>query len=191
LSDNEPAAQLSATYDHAQGWYAGAFVSTAESGYYQTQGVQAIGFGGYASRLPSGLTLEAGADYTTVTTTPRFDYPEVYAGFAFQNVSGRVYYSPRYFGQDSAAVYGELNLTHPVRDDVHLVAHIGVLGSHAKPGYGPSSGTAVDGAVGVSVLWNGFTVQASWIGINHASTAYAVTGTGNKNGVVASLSHAF
>jgi len=191
LSDNEPAAQLGITYDDAQGWYAGAFVSTAESAYYQTQGVQAIGFGGYAWRLSSGLTLEAGADYSVVTTSPRFDYPEIYAGFAFQNVSGRVYYSPRYFGQDSSAVYGELNLVQPLRDDVHLVAHVGVLGSHAKNLYGAPSGPVVDGAAGVSIVWNGFNLQVSWVGVNHASAAYAVTGVGNRNGVVASLSRSF
>ena len=191
LSDNEPAAQLGITYDDAQGWYAGAFVSTAESAYYQTQGVQAIGFGGYAWRLASGLTLEAGADYSVVTTSPRFDYPEIYAGFAFQNVSGRVYYSPRYFGQDSPAVYGELNLAQPLRDDVHFVAHVGVLGSHAKNLYSAPSGPVVDGAAGVSIVWNGFNLQVSWVGVNHASAAYVVTGVGNRNGVVASLTRSF
>lgn len=191
LSDNEPAAQLGINYDDAQGWYAGAFVSTAESAYYEKQGVQAIGFGGYAWRLPSGLTLEAGADYSVVTTSPRFDYPEIYAGFAFQNVSGRVYYSPRYFGQDSPAVYGELNLAQPLQDNVHLVAHVGVLGSHANGRYGAPSGPVVDGAAGVSLVWNGFNLQVSWVGVNHASAAYAVTGVGNRNGVVASLSRSF
>ena len=192
LSDNEPAAQAGVTYDDAQGWYAGAFVSTAESaGYHETHGVQAIGFGGYAWRLASGLTLEAGADYSVVTTSPRFDYTEVYAGFAFQNVSGRVYYSPRYFGQDSPAVYGELNLAQPLHDNVHLVAHVGVLGSHAKTLYGPPPGPVVDGAAGVSFTWNGFNLQVSWVGVNHVSAAYAATGVGNRNGVVASLSRSF
>src|SRR5262249_971049 len=99
LSDDRPAAQIGVNYDAPQGWYAGAFVSTARSEIYtyETQGIQAIGFGGYAWRTSSELSLEVGADYVAVTTTPRYDYPEVYTGFAFKNVSARVYYAPRYF----------------------------------------------------------------------------------------------
>src|SRR5205809_1401108 len=101
LSDNEPAAQLGVTYDDATGWYAGAFVSTTKSAAYDTRGAQLISFAGYAWRMPSGLSLDVGADYSVVTATPRYNYPEVYAGFAFQNVSARLYYAPRYFGQNS------------------------------------------------------------------------------------------
>ncbi|TMH32924.1 MAG: hypothetical protein E6H66_13225 [Betaproteobacteria bacterium] len=195
LSDNEPAFQLGLTYDDALGWYAGAFVSTVESALYETHGVQAIAFAGYAWRMTSGLTVEAGADYSVVTAAPRFDYTEIYAGFAFQNITGRVYYSPRYFGSDSPAVYGELNLAQPLQDNIQLLAHIGILGSSAKPSYympyPASSGAVIDGAVGIGMTWQSFNLQLSWVGVNHASSAYGVTGTGNRNGVVASLSYAF
>ena len=195
LSDNEPAGQVGVNYDSQQGVYAGAFVSTVEQATYETHGVQAIAFAGYAWRLPSGLSLEAGADYTVVTAAPRFDYPEVYAGFAFQNLSGRLYYSLRYFGQDSPAVYAELDLAQPLRDNVYLLAHVGFLASNAKspyPGpYGHTTSSTVDGAVGIGLTWEGFSLQLSWVGINQASPAYGVAGSVNRNGVVASLSRAF
>ena len=193
LSDNEPAVQLGLNYDDARGWYAGAFVSTVESSTYQSNGVQAIAFAGYAWPMASGLTVEVGADYSVVTAQPRFDYGEVYVGFTLQNITGRLYYSPRYFGEDYPAVYGELNLAQPLHDNILLLTHIGLLGSNAKSPYYPyqTSSAVVDGAIGVGVTWQGFNLQLSWVGVNHASGVYAATGTGNRNGVVVSISHSF
>ena len=48
------------------------------------------------------------------------------AGFAFENISGRLYYAPRYFGSDGGAVYGELNGAQRVFDRVRLLAHVGI-----------------------------------------------------------------
>jgi len=191
LSDNEPAAQLGVAYDDAQGFYAGAFVSTVESSTYGTTGVQAISFAGYAWRNASGLSLEVGADYSVVTAAPRFDYYEVYAGFAFENLSGRVYYSPRYFGQDSPAVYGELNAAPPLLENVRILAHVGILGSNAKPPYGQRSSPVIDFAAGAGIEWQGFNLQAAWAGVNQFGAAYQVTGTGRKTGPVVSISRSF
>ena len=191
LSDNDPAAQLGVTYDDPLGWYAGAFVSTIKSSAYGTTGVQAIGFGGYAWRMPSGLSLEAGADYSVVTASPRYDYPEVYVGFAYQNLTGRAYYSPRYLGQDYGAVYGELNFAPPLFDTVRLLAHVGVLDSEAKTIYGDRSPPVIDFAIGAGVDWQGFTLQLSWVGVNRYSPAYRVVGVGHRTGPVLSISHSF
>jgi uncharacterized protein (TIGR02001 family) len=191
LSDNEPAAQFAVTYDHATGWYAGAFVSTVKSPAYDTRGVQAISFAGYAWRMPSGLSLDAGADYSIVTAAPRYDYPEVYAGFAFQNVSGRVYYAPRYFGQSPGAVYGELNLAQPLLENVRVLVHVGALDSAANKYYDNPSGVLIDGAVGIGVDWQGFSLQASWVGVNHSSGAYAVNGIERRRGLVVAVSRSF
>ena len=191
LSDERPAAQLGLTYDAAEGWYGGAFVSTVKLEGYETRGVQAIGFAGHVWGMPSGLSLEVGADYAVVTATPHYDYAEVYAGFAFQNLSGRLYFSPRYFGQDAAAVYAELNLAQPLLDNVRLLGHVGVLNSASNKYYGNPSGPLIDGAVGVGVNWQGFTLQVSWAGVNHSSGAYATNGIEHRSGVVASLSRSF
>ena len=191
LSDDDPAAQVGVTYDDARGWYAGAFVSTVKSSAYGTTGVQAIGFGGYAWRMPSGLSLEAGADYSVVTASPRYDYPEAYVGFAYQNLTGRVYYSPRYLGLDSVAVYAELNFAPPLFDSVRLLAHVGVLGSDAKTIYGDRSPPVVDFAIGAGVDWQGFTLQLSWVGVNRYSPAYRVVGFSDRTGPVLSISHSF
>jgi uncharacterized protein (TIGR02001 family) len=191
LSDNEPAAQLGIAYDDPLGWYVGGFVSTVESSVYGTNGVQAIAYGGYAWRMPSGLSFEAGADYSVVTAAPRYDYPEVYVGFAYQNLSGRAYYSPRYLGQDSAAVYGELNLAQPVLEHARLLVHVGLLGSDSKTIYGTRSAPVFDFAIGGGVDWQGFNVQLSWVGVNRYSPAYRTTGVGHRTGPVLSVSRSF
>jgi uncharacterized protein (TIGR02001 family) len=191
LSDNEPAAQLGVNYDDETGWYAGAFVSTIKSAAYDTRGAQLISFAGYAWRMPSGLSVDIGADYSLVTAVPRYNYPEVYAGFAFQNVSGRLHYAPRYFGQNSAALYGELNLAQPLLENVRLLAHIGVLDSEANRYYENPSGALVDGAIGVGIDWQGFSMQVSWVGVNHSSGAYAINGIERRRGLVVALSRSF
>ena len=38
-----------------------------------------------------------------------YDYLEVYLGVTVENVSARLYYSNRYFGEDSGALYAEVN----------------------------------------------------------------------------------
>ncbi len=191
LSDNAAAFQLGVAYDDLQGWYAGTFASTVTSATYGTRGVQSISFAGYSWRMPSGLSLEAGADYSAVTATPRYNYSEAYAGFAFQNVSGRLYFSPRYFGQDSSAVYGELNVAQPWLEHVRVLVHVGVLGSNANKRYGNPPGPLVDAAAGLEIDWEGFRVQLSWVGVNHSSGAYAITGIERRSGAVVSLSRSF
>src|SRR5262249_39183515 len=150
-----------------------------------SRGVQAIAFGGYTWREPSALSLEAGADYVVVTAAPRYDYPEVYGGFAFQNVNGRLYYSPRYFGRDAAA-YAEVNVAHAVLEHVRLLAHAGVLGGPVTK-RGNSSGPVLDAAAGVALDWERFILQLSWAGLSRRGGAYAVAGAERRSGFVVSL----
>src|SRR5438309_9478652 len=126
LSRNRPAAQLAVAYDDASGWYGGAFASTVQL-FYPTRELQLVSFVGYARRMPSGLSWEAGADYSAVTGPLSYSYPEVYVGIPSENVSARLYYAPRYFGQESGAIYGELNASQPLLDRPRLLAHGGVL----------------------------------------------------------------
>src|SRR5262249_39527212 len=158
-------------------WYTGAFMSTVKTaGYRESRGVQAIAYAGYAWRKSSQLSFDAGADYVVVTAAPRYDYPEVHAGFSFQNVSGRLYYSPRYFGQDASAIYAEVNVAQPVLENMRLLAHVGALGGPASRRYGNTSDPLFDGAAGIAIDWRQLLLQVSWAGVSHRSGAYLVTG---------------
>ncbi len=195
LSGNKPAAQAGVNYDDASGWYVGAFASTARSAVDGRRGVQAIISTGYAARLPSGLSLEAGADYSVLSGISSYDYAEVFAGFAFSELSARLYYSPRYFGRDSKAAYAEVNIAHPLQDNVRVLAHAGALSADAdaRQGYTYSShtGPQFDAAAGVAFDWQGFNIQFTWVQVNHVSGAYALDATSRRRGAVLSVSRAF
>ena len=192
LSHNNPAAQLGVVYDDARGWYAGAFASTVQFAYSSSRELQTITFLGYAWRLPSGLSSEVGADYSAFTGGRGYNYPEVYWGIAYENLSGRLYYAPRYFTQDSDAIYGEVNGAQPLLDRVRLLVHAGVLRNSTENVY---TGRAVhhvfDARVGVGVDFDQFSVQLNWVGSSSANAVYPVTSTRGRNAAVLSLFRSF
>ena len=192
LSDSNPAAQLAIAYDDASGWYGGAFASNVELGYPSKQELQAVAFAGYARRLPSGLSFEAGADYSVITGSRNYDSAEVYVGVASDDVSARLYYAPLYFGQEPGVIYGEINASHRFLDWVRLLAHGGVLRNISDSIYGRHLDRYVfDASVGVVFDFDLFTAQLSWVGINTLSTPYPATSPSHKNGVVLVLSRSF
>ena len=191
LSRNRPAAQLAVAYDDASGWYGGAFASTVQL-FYPTRELQAVSFIGYASRGPSGLSWEVGADYSAVTGSGSYSYPEAYVGVASEKVSARLYYAPRYFGQDSGVIYGEINASQQLLDRVRLLAHGGALRNNSNDAYGQRPDHHVfDASVGVSLDFDQFSVQLNWVGITSTNTLYPVTRTRSKNGAVLILSRSF
>ncbi|MFL6672302.1 MAG: TorF family putative porin [Massilia sp.] len=125
LSRGRPVAQLRVDYDAPNGWYAGAFASRAE---LAEGGVtaQVIAYGGYARRLPSGLTWEAGVLNASFMNSGEYRYHEFYAGLAHDRVSGRLYFSPAYYGGPKT-MYAELNSTLPLRERLTLIGHVGLL----------------------------------------------------------------
>ena len=192
LSHNRPAAQLAAVYDDARGWYAGAFASTVQFAYPSSRELQTIAFLGYVRRFPSGLSSEVGADYSAFTGSGGYSYQEVYWGIAYENLSGRLYYAPRYFVHDSDAIYGEINGAQPLLDHVRLLAHAGVLRNSSENGYtGRTVHHLLDARIGVGVDLDQFSVQLNWVGSSSANAAYPVDGTRRRNGAVLSLFRSF
>jgi uncharacterized protein (TIGR02001 family) len=192
LSENKPAAQLGIAFDAADGWYAGAFASTVEFAISPSRELQAVPFVGYAWRAADGTSWEAGADYSVFSGKARnYDYPEVYFGVASEGLSGRLYYSPHYFGQNSGAIYVEANATRAMLDRVRLVAHAGALWSTGGSNNYGWPDHLVDGRVGVAVDVDRFNVQLSWVATSSTAAAYGTTGVRNRNGPVLTLSLLF
>jgi len=192
LSDEKPALQGGLNYDGADGWYAGAFGSTVRLAPPAGNGVQGIAFGGLAKRLPSGITLEGGGDYSVFSGAANDNYGEVFLGAATDNLSARIYYSPRYFGQAANAVYGELNASQPLVGAFRLLAHVGFLRAQYRSGYNAAPRkTVVDGRVGVGADFGPFHAEAAWVAVSDGYAAYAITGSGSPNTVVVTLSFAF
>jgi uncharacterized protein (TIGR02001 family) len=192
LSDQKPAAQIGFTYDDPLGWYAGAFGSTVRLAAPAGPNFQAIAFGGFASRLASGITLEAGGDYSAFTGAAYDDYGEIFVGAATENLSARIYYSPRYFGQSSNSVYGEINVSQTVVGSVRLLAHVGFLRTRYEGIYRTSyEQHIVDGRIGLGVDLDPFHVELAWVGVSAEDAAYRVTGSSSPNTVVLTLSCSF
>ena len=195
LSDQKPAAQLGLTHDDPLGWYAGAFGSTVRLAPPAGPSFQATIFAGFASRLASGISLDAGGDYSAFTGAADDNYGEVYLGVATENVSARIYYSPDYFGQHANAVYGEINAVQPLFDRVSILLHLGFLSTRAYSPYSPydsrSSQHVVDGRIGFGANLDLFHFELAWVGISRANIAYRITGSGSPNTVVLTVSYAF
>jgi len=192
LSDRDPAAQAGLTYDDPHGWFVGAFGSTARLASPVGATWQTQVYAGYASRISSQVSLEAGGDYSAFADASGYDYGEVYVGAAAQGLSVRIYYSPRYFGQQGSAVYGEINGAHALSDSLRIFAHVGLTRTEAyyEYGYHPAQST-VDGRIGIGADFDWLHLELAWVGISDKNAGYRITGTTSPNTVVLTLSHAF
>jgi uncharacterized protein (TIGR02001 family) len=192
LSHNRPAAQVAVAYDDASGWYGGAFASTVQLVYPTNRELQLVSFLGYARRMPSGLSWEAGADYSLITGAQSYSYSEAYVGLSSENVNARLYYAPRYFGQDTDVIYGEINAAQRLLDRVRLLAHAGALHNNSDGAYNQRPDHRIfDVSVGVAFDLDRFNVQLSWVGVSSVNTPYPVAGMRSKNGAVLLLSYSF
>jgi uncharacterized protein (TIGR02001 family) len=192
LSENKPAAQFGISYDDAQGWYAGAFASTVEFVISPGRELQTVPFVGYAWRTAGGMSWEIGTDYSFFTGRARnYDYAETYVGVASENLSGRLYYSPHYFGQNADAIYAEVNGTQTLLDRVRLLAHLGILRTNSGiTNYGWPE-RMFDGRVGLAIDLDRCNVQLSWVASNSPTAAYTITGVRSRNGPLLTISLLF
>ena len=157
---------------------------------------QAIAYAGYAVRLSSALSVEAGADYSAFSGNNGLDHREIFLGAATENASARVYFSPTYFGEPASALYGEINASTAVMDRVRLLLHAGMLHHRYTSPYGSLYGVqpasqVLDGRIGVRIELDIVQLEVAWVGVSNHSAAYLVTGRNTPNGVTLTLSHAF
>ncbi|MQA18016.1 TorF family putative porin [Rugamonas rivuli] len=158
LGDGQVVPQLTLNLDHVSGWYAGLFASGAAMGDLNGYKVQA--YGGYALRLRSGWSVEAGCSRSSYTQLHFVDFNECYAGASAERFTTRLYYSPRYFGHHARTLYGEVNLFYPVHPSFNLIAHAGLL--HTLSGMawpGVPAGSRHDYKLGASVPLGNWTIQ--------------------------------
>jgi hypothetical protein len=143
--------------------------------------------------MAAGPSFEAGISYSHTSGDPSYSYPEVYAGFAANNLSGRLYFSPRYFGDRVDTLYGELNGAHLVGERFRLLAHIGVLRtSDAVSAYNlhPRPEFVFDGRAGVAIDFDEFSVQLSGVAVS-SNGAYPLAGSPRRTGIVLLVSRSF
>ena len=128
LSAGHPVALLDLSYDDPSGLYA-----AASGSFVANDGVHPLGLqlnGGYARRVAPGLTLDVGAihsAYSHYGSRGSASYTEVYAGATYKFLSGRVAYSPHYFGKGNRTIYAELDANVSPARKLRLNGHVGLL----------------------------------------------------------------
>lgn len=126
LSNGHAEPQLQLGYDGRSGWYAGGFASGVDIKGEGNSHTQLQAYAGFSTQRSSGLGWEVGATGSVFPHAAIYNYTEVFAGLAFGNVAGRLYFSPDYFGLHARAIYAELNGSRTLQKQVHLLSHIGL-----------------------------------------------------------------
>ncbi|MFC5479015.1 TorF family putative porin [Massilia suwonensis] len=140
LSEGHPAPQLRIDHDADSGWYWGAFASRVRLRASSATAL-AIGYAGYARRLPSGWSWDAGVSRAVFLRDARNSYVEAYAGISADHASARLSLSPSYYGAGRSA-YLELNGFRPLGERWRLTGHAGLL--HWLSGYGAAARSRID-----------------------------------------------
>ena len=167
LSDERPAAQVTAVYDHPTGFYVSGFASTVRLTSDGSAGYQALAQGGYALRGRGDIAWDVGALYTDFSHPAGLGYADFYLGAAATAWSARLWYAPRYFGQSYSATYAEFNFTPASEWRVAPLLHIGWLVQQPAPATGPR--TRWDGRIGLATSIEQVTLQLSWLTVSSVS----------------------
>ncbi|SFV00636.1 conserved hypothetical protein [Pseudoduganella namucuonensis] len=192
LSQGKPAAQLTLAYDSPDGWHAGVFAARVKLAGAARGSMQYIGYAGYARRLASGLSWDAGAAHYAYKPDSTQDYQELHAGLAADRVNARIAYSPDYLGLGIPTAYAEMNGSYPLWRDVSLFAHAGYLASlSASPLFGDMR--QMDGRVGLGAELGGFRWQLAWDASRGRTSGYGwqKAASGSRGDVVVSVSRPF
>lgn len=187
LSDGEPAAQLSLAYDApASGWYAGGMASNVRLA--REDGVQALGYTGISRRFAPEFSWDLGAEYTQYSGPHHYQYPEVYAGLTYRQISARVYYTNDYFSLGVPVVYAELNGSHNFTDRWYTFGHAGLL---RRNGYAAHN-VREDYRAGVGVSLRHCDVQLAWTTVRGEQYArYPLASGVGRDAWVVSASYAW
>lgn len=156
LSSGKPAARLSLDVDDARGWFAGGQVVSGQLAQQSHRNAQWLGYAGYARRLASGLSWEAGMSAYAFHGAPSWNFREVFAGLSFDDYAVRLHYAPDYLGFGERTVYAELNGGAQLAPDWRLFWRGGYLCAPGNAG-----GNRLEGRIGAARSRDGWQMQLS------------------------------
>lgn len=193
LSDDRPGAQLSFDYDWpSSGWYAGGMMANVRID--SRHAAQLLGYAGYVHRQDADTSWEGGLRYSRFSGHESYAYAEAYAGFAFRQLVGRLYYAPDYFDAGYAAWYAELNDSHALTGQWYAFAHAGCLRRAGGVTEYRASRFRSDFKVGIGFAPPPWNFQLSWTttrGAPDAAFGYPSAADANRNAWVVSISYAW
>ncbi|MGO4222883.1 TorF family putative porin [Lysobacter sp. TAF61] len=192
LSDDRPAAQLGVAWDGADGFFLGALASSARPDPDSGNDVQLLPYLGIARRFGNGTGWELGVEYAAFLDATGYDYPEVHVGLNWERVSVRLYYAHRYFGDDSDALYLEVNGTYPLTDRVRLTGHAGWLDHDTTAESFPGlQRQHLDLRAGVGAGIAGCDLQIAWVAGDGDEARYYPSTEVDHSALVLSLSRSW
>jgi uncharacterized protein (TIGR02001 family) len=129
ISDGEPAASVSLSYDDPSGFYlGGTAIGSFDSGDPEFAGFQANA--GYALRVGPQVSVDAGVSrsvYYYAYGSRNLGYTELYLGVTARHASARVHYSPDYYRAGTSTLYAEIDGGIEPAPNWVLSAHAGVF----------------------------------------------------------------
>ena len=176
ISDGHPVALLDISYDGPGGLYAAASASllVRSRGALHPSALQVNG--GYAKRLPSGVTVDVGVVHTNYArysnTGTGKSYTEVYAGLAGKSVSSRVYFSPDYLKTGVRTLYGEVDGSVSPVSKLRLEGHVGVLTLLGHTESSDYARSGLDWRLGISRSVGRVSLHAAWSGRGSGRDVY-------------------
>jgi uncharacterized protein (TIGR02001 family) len=152
LSDGRPVATLALAYDAPDGAYGGVSGAATQTSHDGPQPLSYVVYLGYAGSLGPGASWDVGVTNSGVAAyadrTYVSHYTEIYAGFTRGELSGHIYYSPRYlFGAQT--IYLELDGIHRLGDHWRLAGHVGLLTPLSRSGDASMDAERVDLRAGI------------------------------------------
>ncbi|NUR11231.1 MAG: hypothetical protein HOQ20_05200 [Bradyrhizobium sp.] len=191
ISDGRPVGILDLSYDDPSGFYGTVSGSAVAS---HDDGPRPLGLvlnGGYAKRLNSGVTIDAGvshSDYSKYSDrSAARSYTEAYVGVSGKWLTGRFYASPDYL--KGGTLYGELIATIPIADKLRLTGHGGFLVPLGRSHGAYSYRREVDWRIGVTRQFGPLSLEAAWTGVRPAQNLYRY-GYHNHTALVLGLTYA-
>lgn len=137
LSDGRPTATAQVAYDHRSGAYLNvAAIGVAGRDQAELLGLQ--GNIGYARRLSPTVSIDGGVHRSAYKIGYYGEwerYTEGYVGLTVRQVTARIFYSPHYFREGVATVYGEIDAALQPSPKWRLSAHAGALTYVRLPAY--------------------------------------------------------
>lgn len=164
LSAGHPEPQAHLGYDGKSGWYIGGFASGTDLKDESDSKAQLMAYAGYSGQRSTDINWEVGVVKSIFLQAASYDYVEIFAGLASDRLSGRLYFSPDYFGQRARTLYAEFNSAYPLGQRLHLLGHIGFL--QVFPQAGKSIASAADRSdvsIGASVDLAEWKIRLLWI----------------------------
>jgi len=172
LSADKPAARLSLNYDAASGWYAGGQMVSGQLAVESHRSAQWIGYAGYAQRLASGLSWDAGMTAYAFPAASRWNFRELYVGLGGERYNLRLHYAPDYLGLGERTLYAEVNGGSDLARRLQAFWHAGYL--HAPSN---AASSRAEARVGLATAWQGWQGQLSLDMVRLREPAGGIYGT--------------